>query len=254
MDNILIVGNIFKNIADHKQVLSFDEVIEKIQLGLIKYAHLSLEQGVSEREIKFLKDFIRKKGLNQKFTLSSYFDTSSRCSAKFTHKIQKFNILISEPSFVAENNYSGLLMIDGRCAELRDHITGKHVQMTVLVEAARQMVLAVTEKFFIPKNLCGHLSFVANRMESNFSEFVFPFKIQILYEVIHQKILNGNNLVSKVKIYFVQNEKIVATFSFDSTVLCSKYLVYKEGIMANMIVEKNLTYLEKSIKLPLLMQ
>lgn len=50
------------------------------------------------------------------------------------------------------NIFESHLMLNDRCAEMSDHVTGQHLQGMILIEAARQMTLAVTEMYFIDSN------------------------------------------------------------------------------------------------------
>ncbi|MCD6048474.1 MAG: A-factor biosynthesis hotdog domain protein [Gammaproteobacteria bacterium] len=239
-NHYLIIGNIFKSLSDQKLVLTLDELIENLNSRTIKHGLLSLQQGISEDEAQYIKNILGSKKLLSTFTLSSYFDEATRCPNKLTHKAHTFNTLISEPHASKDQGYTSLLMIDSRCAEMSDHVTGKHIQMSVLAEAARQMVLAVTEKFFIPESLRGHLSFVANRTESKFTHFVFPFRTEIHCNILKQRILSGNNLLNTIQIQFIQNHETVAEMQFDSSVFSKKFLTEKENRMADIALKKQL--------------
>lgn len=234
----IIVGNIFKNLSDQKLILTVEELIAKLTNNTIHYGFLNLQQGISENEVYQIKDILKKKNLLTAFTVSSYFDEATRCQNELTHKSQSFNTLISEPFTTTEQSYSSLLMIDSRCAEMSDHVTGKHIPMMVLTEAARQMVMAVTEKFFIPEKLRGHLSFVANRTELKFTQFVFPFRTEIHCNILKQKVLAGNNLLNTINVYFLQNQKFVSEIKFDSTVFSKQFLIDKENRMAKIAIQE----------------
>ena len=187
--NYIIVGNRFSAISNQTQILTYTELLESIHHGTIKNGRLNIEQGISEEQVSWLKRLIQKYHLNNAISITSYFDEFERCPHLFNHKARHFNTLISTPREIDRLHFYSVLMIDDRCAEMSDHVTGSHIQMMLLVEAARQMVLATTEKFFIESTFRGKLSFIANSVESTFTQFVFPFFTEVHCHVMKQRIL-----------------------------------------------------------------
>jgi hypothetical protein len=84
--------------------------------------------------------------------------------------------MISIPERVGEDRYHACLVVDDRCAEMSDHTTGQHLQGMLLMEAARQMSLAVTEHYFLQHKPGSSSFFVINRFDVEFLRFAFPVR------------------------------------------------------------------------------
>ena len=176
-----------------------------------------LGQGISEDQSAIFEEKL------------SYFDEHERCPGHLTHKVKYQNTLISDPKKIDEDYYRSLLMIDEDCAELSDHVTGKHIQFMVLIEAARQMVNAVTEKYYSDRSKI----FLAKNIGVQFSNFVYPFKTEMNYKVLDKKIKIGGNREMSVEIEFVQWGKSVSKFNMTFTILSRDFVTELENKSIN---------------------
>lgn len=232
MDVIRVISDKFKNLADNNAILTFTQIQESNKT-IDSPKMISLEQGLSEEQTKILKSTLK---TNENIIgVKSYFDQYKRCDSAYTHKAVEYNTLISDPVQESDSHYLSLLMVDERCAELSDHVTGKHLQFMVLIEAARQMVNAVTEKYYSNSSKI----FLANDLDIQFKEFVYPFETKIKYEVEMSKVLDGGNGKMKAKIDFVQNDKIKCSVFFTFTILCRNFVdtIEQSAIKSNYIAQ-----------------
>ncbi|MBD2810814.1 hypothetical protein ID853_07945 [Xenorhabdus sp. Vera] len=83
---------------------------------------------------------------------------------RITHKHKRKNVLISKTIKTGDTSYQCHLLIDDDCAEMADHVTGQHIQGMVLLEACRQMINSVSERFLIKTG--RNKSFVLHTMNS----------------------------------------------------------------------------------------
>jgi hypothetical protein len=226
---ICIVGDIFKNIADNKAVFTYSSISELIKNGEIKDVMLSLEQGVTEQKVYALKRLIIENNLEDTIELNSYFDSYSRCNSKLTHKHKDFNTMISDPLKKDADVYHSVLLLDERCAELSDHVTGKHIQGMVLIEAARQVVIAVLEKYFFTKLGARKVKLVMDSFDCSFSNYVFPFAINIRLKITESKSRDGVNGSHRCSVEFIQNGKVVAEIKRKVSVFDASFIGFKEG-------------------------
>src|SRR3990167_28317 len=243
----LIIGNGFSAVSNHMKILTYSELLTNIHNRKIFNACLHVEQGVSEKQVSWLKQLLKKYHMNNEISVVSYFDKFQRCPGALNHKVFNYNTLISTPKKINQSHYYSVLMIDDRCAEMSDHTSGQHIQMMVLIEAARQMVLAVTEKFFIDSSMRSKLSFVANSIESTFSQFIFPFSTEMHCYILKQRILQGNNITNFLKIEFMQNKTFCAEIRMNSSALTKDFLKNKENAMVSLVSRTYLQALENEI-------
>lgn len=239
---VVVIGDKLNDFSSHKNAIRMSDLENLVSSSLAtqpekKYA-IYLGQGVNEERLKNLHAYIVRTGLTDTFQLHfpSSYQKSDGC---LTHKKKSQNIMISEPTLNGET-YESHLVLDDDCAEMSDHITGQHIQGMVLVEAARQMVIAVTEKFFINKDINSKVSFVTHSMDTKFHEFVFPLAISIKYKILEMRRAYKNNLSSKVLISFIQNDVVSAEVIFHFSALDAKFLVEKESNLADAYINSYL--------------
>jgi hypothetical protein len=109
-----------------------------------------------------------------------------RAAPELVHKHVPHNVMISTPELVSEDTYHASLVLDDRCAELSDHITGQHLQGMVLLEAVRQMCIAVTEQFMSQRKQ-SRSSFVLKHLESRNHAFAFPLRVSLEFQLRCEK-------------------------------------------------------------------
>src|SRR5690606_2305831 len=95
----------------------------------------------------------------------------------------------------------------------------------VLVEASRQMVNAVTEKYFSNSEMI----YLANEIKNKFSSFVYPFYTKLIYRVVSSNMKAAGNGKMKVIIEFVQAEELKGEILFEFTILQRSFVTYMEN-------------------------
>lgn len=145
-----IVGKRIKQQFNNTSVaglVTFDEFVDMIYNSTdnLNNTELRIGQGLSQADIdeifKLGKSYFKNQ-FNYTFTIDKFI----------THKQQMHNVMISTPEQISDSLFSSYLCIDENCDEMKDHLTGYHLQGIVLIEVARQMINAVSEKFFIDHN------------------------------------------------------------------------------------------------------
>jgi len=241
--NRIVVGDRLMDFANNKNVITISNLDELIRTNLTnpenyKY-NIHIGQGICEKTLKKLHEFILNAGLAETFQISipKQYHKSSPC---LTHKHKTKNIMISEPIQTENREYECLLMLEEYCAEMSDHVTGQHIQGMVLVEAARQMVIAVTEKFFISNENKGKINFVTHSMDTKFHHFIFPLPVTIRYQILDMRKGYGYNHSSNALISFIQNDVIATEIIFKFSVYNSEFIAEKESFLAEKCIQDNL--------------
>ncbi len=226
---IHVVGNKFCAISNGANIISYSELIEKtINNELLQY-DIFFEQGISEDIVAEYKKLFCQPVDKKIASIYSYFDEDSRCDNKLTHKHFSYNTLISDPKKISDEKYSSILIIDERCAEMSDHVTGKHIQGMVLMEAARQMTIATLEKYFIKGSQNHAVKFVMNEFQSKFYNYAFPMGLVLCLKIISNSGMTNNNRAFTISIEIYQNEKKIAEIFRKVSVYDSKFIKYKEN-------------------------
>lgn len=229
---ICVVGDKFENFAGNENIITIsnlEDILSKDNLANNKY-ELAVGQGVNQEKLLKLIDMIEGKKLNNNIAINR---NKRKSSTFLTHKRKSENIMISDPTHDMKTHiYEAYLMVDDDCAEMSDHMSGQHIQGMMLIEAARQMVIAVTEKFFIPEHKKGKMTFVTHHTNSIFHTFVFPTEIKIQYQIKKIKPGVNGNLTAEVLIDFVQDNVIATQVDFKFSVLDAGFMKEKEAEMA----------------------
>lgn len=128
-------------------------------------------QGVSDYEHALLMSDVDRLGLLNRVAFRH--KPMRLCGRREVHKNCEVNVLIA--NLAADGGgYVADLRIHNDNELLLDHQTGLHVQGMVITEAARQMFLAVSERFLVPATSEHEYYYVIERMASSYENFLFP--------------------------------------------------------------------------------
>jgi hypothetical protein len=175
---LLVVGDKFASYVQGKDAITLSQLrgLLSFSVPLLPSQGVTLlvpGQGLSDTNIKNLLAEAAVSPNLAHFDFSLWHNLPQRAPTHLTHKHIPANTLVSVPRQLSEFVFESDLMIDEDCELMSDHQSGQHVQGMVLVEAARQILIAVTEAYFIPKNDIDY-SFIFNGLSVNFNQFAFP--------------------------------------------------------------------------------
>lgn len=225
LKKIYVVSNKLSTFARHKNIFTVDNFLAKVRskkdastLSLNPY-EVNLGQGLNDEEIDGIINLIVFLDLENLFILNSLSWSKKRSSKQLTHKHKDQNIIISEPKKLSCEEYQSDLMLNESCAEMSDHITGQHIQGMVLIEAARQMVNSVSEKFLIPKGDSIRKGFVLNGMNVKFNHYVLPLDVELNFVIRKlRRGLGGNFKVDSI-VNVIQNSQLMMSIQIDFSVM-----------------------------------
>lgn len=224
---IYVIGNKFSDFAKLENVFIYSEIVKKIKNhdADTKNVFFVIGQGINQEERLNLERLTKK--YETGFILNAYQKAAPN---SLTHKRKSENIIISDPLILIQNKlYRSYMLIDDNCAEMSDHTTGLHVQGMLIMEAARQMMLAVAEKFILNLNEKGNFYCVLTNISSNFLKFAFPIDLEIEHEIL--EIANTNQRYEvKSKTSFIQNQSVIAIINID--------YIFRDKIIMNSLERK----------------
>lgn len=199
-----IIGDCFKDFIEHTEVVSLSQ-FKKLdpQCPDVLKLNYILGQGISSvdlEKIKLENPSLFNLILNPNVVIKDH---------KVTHKHKVENCHISSLVKISETDYSMSVMIDPQCSEILDHITGKHINASILIEAARQAFIAITEVFFL--NPEDKIFFILKNLESEFISFLYPLTIRMNYKIVTHKKKNSEKQHFEVETHFFHEGNNVAT-------------------------------------------
>ncbi|KQT61219.1 MULTISPECIES: AfsA-related hotdog domain-containing protein [unclassified Aureimonas] len=233
-DTFIVVADKFAEFSVNDRTVTSSQLKSLLSLPhhlLPTRARLLLGQGISDIECKAIVALVEASDNHrQRWDIEDLRARTERADAGLSHKRNACNTLIGSPVMVDENTFHLNLCIDQDCELMGDHQTGQHVQGMVLVEAARQAFLAVTEKHFLKG--ANHKSyFVINDMSTTFLGFVFPLPAHMEYRIV-SKDINDRRQRFTVEVDLVQVGEVRARTNFSFTAYPEDLIAQKEAGLA----------------------
>ena len=197
----IIIGDKFSTFAMSTDNLSYSDFLSTRQqlnnstivtgLGLSKAEQRIIESSSTTNNIKFL-----------------FNKTAAHCNVIHKHKAE--NCLISLPEKITEDIYQSYLILDDDNELLLDHVTGLHLQGMLLIEASRQMFIAVAMDYFSANFFSDNRYGSINKMNCTFNSFAFPIPALIRYtrnSIVNNPIRDCVSFCADIEI--VQADRVV---------------------------------------------
>jgi hypothetical protein len=232
----IVVGDRIKSQCSDNMFISVTAEEEIVtQLDRDEKLTLHVGQGITDEQLNILYGF--KEVLSPALNIVPV-DRRLRASSTATHKLKSHNIAISMPSENGNGTYSASLMIDDANAELSDHLTGQHVSGMMVIEAARQMTIAVAEAYYVTPAAKGKVNFVTNKMDVTYMDFLLPIHTEILCVPIELRRSGASNFRFGCRLEFKQQGQCLAALGFELSVIDSRYFQLKEAQLIHQFVKR----------------
>lgn len=218
----LIVGDRFVGFTVHAIVRSVTQMVKHLQSDpelraeqvLLRFGH-----GVSSYDLELIQFEIERQGLVGNVHMDAA--DSELVGRRMAHKCRESNVLVSNLRLDSASTCTASLRVHNDNEMLLDHQTGQHVQGLVTVEAARQMFLAATEKYFLPQDSRETYYFVINAMSTHFTSFLFPLPATLVYKVKTSNAERPDALRYTASIEIRQGETSTSVTEVDFTAFAS---------------------------------
>lgn len=223
----LVTGNRFKDFAAASGAISAQTAIDRLLAG--ESSNLVIGQGVSEQDANVIAVL----GAAAGHRVARPALDHRRAGRDVCHKHLPQNQLISAPRRVESDIFEADMLVDDRNEILSDHLTGCHLQGMLLIEATRQMFIAVGETQY------GHLDVPANgyvvfdRLTTGFEQFAFPIPTWIRQTVTKAEKVKDDRVAFAATIEIFQAQGRVAQSEVSYTIFESSSLKPKEEKLAN---------------------
>lgn len=242
MKTVFIVGNKFCEFSRNDGVITIGALAEMARTStfdsLPTGCRLVAGQGVREAELQAIHDRARWALSARDVDIGPALRRGARASRLQTHKHRIENAIISHPTRMDEHNFEALLLLDERSELMTDHQTGQHIQGMVLIEAARQLFLAVTEEYFIGQAVHDRYYFVINNLDVKFKGFVFPVDATLRYEIVSKDIQNPARMRFDTVVSVFQGGACVTEVAFEFTAFYASKIKEKERQQAVNLLDR----------------
>lgn len=239
MNMLIVVPDEFDSFADKPSLLRYGVLLKSLRSGdvqALRGQQLVAGQGLDEMQIDHAYCFALSLGLDDEFKPWRLWRQSTPADRTLCHKDRPENVLITLPEQEASDMFVADLRLHARNELMLDHLTGEHVQGMVLVEACRQMFLAVTERYHLESFPAKSRYFVINEMALRYLGFAFPLPAQIRYRVLSLQQDRPDRLAVHADMEVWQGSKAVTGMNVKFTVFDAKPLGERESRLANEVV------------------
>ncbi|MEZ5841960.1 MAG: AfsA-related hotdog domain-containing protein [Hyphomicrobiales bacterium] len=229
MPTWIVNADVFSDFAETCGTLVVSELKHRLLKGDVRPGDIFLPgQGLTEAETLEIETAARHHGHASAFGL--WRDTIGRRRAPraLTHKHRPENSLISIPERIGDGLYAADLMIAAGNEIISDHVTGQHVQGMVLIEACRQMFIAVSELCHMDDGEGRRSYVVFNKMDVGFQAFTFPLPAQIEYREVSAVSPRPDRVAISAELTVVQNGAVTTTITVEYTLFRPEQLRRKE--------------------------
>lgn len=231
---VLVVGDKFEAFTVGKGALTISVLREHLAAERpVAESPVSLVpgQGLATSDIAEIRHLAERSARDHRIDWSLWQLPAQPADTKLCHKRQAQNSLVSEPRRVAPDTFELDLLVDDDCEIMADHQTGQHLQGMLLVEAARQAFLAVTEHYFVTARDIRYY-FVINEMAVRFERFLFPVHATIRYRVLEHDVSNPRKLAFRATMEIEQVGTTAAQVDVAFTAFDESRLLEKESALA----------------------
>ncbi len=232
MNIIFVVGNRFREFATNEGVRTISDIEGMIRAEELKHlppdTRLVAGQGLREVDIRRIGKVVQRLARSSQDGGIAFEPRPVRAGLLLTHKYQLQNSIVSTPERLSDDLFESILLLDERSELMNDHQTGQHIQGMVLIEASRQMFLAVTEEYFIGYDDPTRYYFVINSMDAAFTAFVFPMEATLRYEIVKKRVDNRARMYFRIVIAVMQAGKCATRISYEFTAFHADRIEAKE--------------------------
>jgi hypothetical protein len=179
---ITVVGDAYSEFAIHTGVLSASSLVRELREEDQVWRGdecVIVGQGISDSAMGELRRALDERGI------TDVIWPAPRASLSLTHKSSSAYVLITDPKRMGERTYEFDCVLGSEVDRLSDHVTGQHVSAMLLMEAARQAIIATVELEYTPPQGESY-SFLVEQYGASFTNYAFPVPTTIrsqLFEV-----------------------------------------------------------------------
>ncbi|GAA3193634.1 MULTISPECIES: AfsA-related hotdog domain-containing protein [Streptomyces] len=187
---LFLVGDVFAEFARREGVLTVSQLARRIREGAFPggsgAASVTLGQGVSPFDVQFIRDTLARRGLTDAVVIDDRA-LRDRAGREIAHKHRAENVLISLPRQTGPGSFESDLLVDSGNEVMSDHLTGQHMQGMLVMEAGRQMFIAVAEQHYLPPETVGKNYFVIDTFATRYRNFLFPLPATVRCTILSHR-------------------------------------------------------------------
>jgi hypothetical protein len=187
----------------------YDDLAEPVQV--------ILGQGLDEAAVAAAEAAVADRGLGERLLLDPR-DLPVPVETGAVHKHNARNVLVADFEYDGHATVSASVYLHNDNELVLDHQSGPHLQGMVLIEAARQMLLAVCELEYLRPWPDRKFSFLLTRVDTRFDRPVFPLPLRMEMAANRADVEDVNRMWFDLETRFVQGGREAAATTVTAAV------------------------------------
>jgi A-factor biosynthesis hotdog domain len=226
----LVNANVFSEFGATCGTMVVSELRRRLQSDEVGHQDIFMPaQGLNAKERKEIYNLARSVG--REHCLRQWDSDLNEAPSTLTHKKRSENTLISTPRKHGTAFYQSDLLIAADNELILDHVTGQHVQGMVLVEACRQMFIAVSELTHMDAVDHRKDYVIFNSMNVEFKAFTYPLPAHIWYKDLSLNSNKADRVRITAELTVIQNDT-------DTMQVIVDYTLFEKAVMRGKEIEK----------------
>lgn len=248
MNIIIVVANNFNKTAQQNGVIVLDELLEIMKNKKTSDIKFVAGQGLNDIQIDHIYSLSQSKNMEDNFMYWRLSRDKMLANKNESHKHNYKNTLISRPERTGDETFESNLIVNHENEFMQDHITGEHIQGMMLIEASRQMFLAVKEVFYLKDFPAVSKYFVIEEMNTSYKNFLFPLCATVRYTNVESTWIKPSHLKAYGAIEILQNGKVTTLTEVKFSVYEGTFIEGKESVLASKAVLSNINLMRTLAK------
>lgn len=200
---LCVVGDTFAALAEVDGVRTVSQFVGDLKSGAPLPDRLVAGQGVTDYELEYLSAALAARTSGE---LTIEPSAVERVSRGIAHKHRETNVLLADLERVDASTFAAGLRLHAENELLQDHQTGQHVQGIVLIEALRQMFIAVFEAAHGLHMAERNLFVVWDSLDIRFTSFLFPLPARLTCRIAEEDLSDPERMSFRTAMEITQND------------------------------------------------
>ncbi len=185
--------------------------------GLAEPIQIHLGQGLDEAAVATVVEAVERRGLDDRLLLDPR-DLPAPVPPGAVHKRDARNVLLADLVHDGADTFEASLRLHNDNELVLDHQSGPHLQGMILVEAARQLLLAVCELEYLRPWPDWTFSILLTQLDTRFHRPVFPLPLRMQMTAHRADTADVNRMRLDLETRFVQGGREAATSTATASV------------------------------------
>ena len=208
----------FARVSGARTVSGFTQFIADRSFDDVDQLRIFTGQGVGDYEVSYLRYELERRGCAPgRISFEAHLPELE--GRQHLHKGRADNVLVGDLHKVDNKSFSAELRLHNDNEMIVDLQDRAHLYGTVAIEASRQMLVAVLERFYLPSQPERRYYIIINSINTTFDNFLFPLPASLRLSVEHVNLADPAKLLFGIAVEIDQAGRRASRTRADLTCL-----------------------------------